>query len=180
MVSRRDRIELLLTGFWLGHSQVALGFHLLLSQGAGVAFYFAMLALWLAGALAGTITPVGGRRGLALQAVAAGGFGLALVTARNLPFSPWSLGTILAAVLLLGAFGGWFIQDRATAAGKGAARVLFHENNGFVLGYGCAGMLLLVSIPLLDLFSLFLAVTTLGWRISQPSGHPVEKAPLAE
>ncbi|NLI76288.1 MAG: hypothetical protein GX442_07595 [Candidatus Riflebacteria bacterium] len=170
-MSRGDQVELLLAGFWLGHVQVALGFHLLVSQGAGVGFYFAMLALWLAGALLGTLAPVGRGRGLVLQAVAAGGFVPAIVTARHFPFSLWSLGGVLGAVLLSGAFGGWFLQDRAAAAGREAAGVLFHENNGFVLGYGCAGMLLLVSVPLLDLFTLFLAALTLGWRAWSRTGR---------
>ena len=148
-MNARATFDLLLTGFWLGSAQVGLGFHLMRSQGAGAGFYFALLALWLAGSLAAVAWRVPPRAGSALRLGAMAAFGLAALWTRDLPFSAWSLGAALAAILACGAFAGWFLVDRA-GAGREVARVLFYENNGFILGYAVAGTLLFFSIPAID------------------------------
>ena len=50
-MAQRLKFEFLLTGFWLGASQVALTFHLLYSQGASVIYYFGLIFLWLLSAV---------------------------------------------------------------------------------------------------------------------------------
>ncbi len=169
-MSRGSIADLMSTGFWLGLAQVDLGFHLLASQGAGALFYFAMLALWLAGALAGTVWQGGRRAGWWLLVVAAIAGQQAAVVARWLPFTGWSLAAGLGAVLLAGAYAGWFLQDRAIAAGPAVARVLFHENNGFIAGYAVAAMLLLVWVPALDALMLAAALLLVVGQFPSSSG----------
>lgn len=139
-------------GFWLGVSQVALGFHLLYSQGAAVVYYFALVSVWLFGsvialvALKSQFKEVYIGCGCLLLLVAA--FGMA----RLQPFGALSLALLLLSSLVQGVFAGWFLKSRI-ASGGSVSSVMLHENNGFIAGYGVAGALLFFSISKLDLLA---------------------------
>lgn len=177
-MSHGGYLDLYVTGFWLGLTQVGLGFHLLASQGAGALFYFATLALWLGGGVAGTLhrrsTTFG--RGLLLSATVA--YLHTALVARWSPFTGWSLIAGLFSIALAGAFAGWFLQDRAALSSSGVAATLFHENNGFLAGYAVAAMLLLFWIPALDglactlgLLLALAAPTRPGSTLSEGTSH---------
>lgn len=166
-MSGRQTFELILTGFWLGTAQVGLGFHLMRSQGAGAGYYFAMLAIWLLGSLAGLAFLRRVRTGMAFQVLSAGAIFLACWSTRQIPFSGWSLASALVALLMCGAYAGWFLERRI-AAGGDVARVLFQENNGFVLGYICAGALLFFSIPAIDRLTMVTMGITMWLEATRP------------
>jgi hypothetical protein len=149
-MSHGGYLDLYLTGFWLGLTQVGLGFHLLASQGAGALFYFATLALWLGGSVAGTFHRGSTTFGRGLLLVVTVAYLPTALIARWAPFTGWSLIAGLLSVALAGAFAGWFLQDRVALSSSGVAATLFHENNGFLAGYAVAAMLLLLWIPALD------------------------------
>lgn len=140
-------------GLWLGVSQVALGFHLLYSQGAAVIYYFALVSVWLAGSVIALVAVKSKVNGFYL------GCGCLLVlmaafsAARLEPFGFMSLLVLLLSGLVQGVFAGWFLKSRI-AYGGSVSSVMLHENNGFLVGYGVAGALLFFSISSLDLLAL--------------------------
>ncbi|MCA9803682.1 MAG: hypothetical protein KC777_17040 [Cyanobacteria bacterium HKST-UBA02] len=150
----RENFDLTVNGFWLGSAQVGLVFHLIYSQGAGVLFYFALIALWLLGSIAGMKLVNNRYLAMKLEVAALIFFGLAALVTRSAPFTPWSLACVLLAVILISGYAGWFLKSRATAYGD-VSRVLLFENNGFVLGYAVAGALLFYSIKAIDILTAF-------------------------
>ncbi|MEZ4537309.1 MAG: hypothetical protein R3D26_20260 [Cyanobacteriota/Melainabacteria group bacterium] len=115
-------------GFWLGVSQVALGFHLLYSQGAAVIYYFALVSVWLAGSVIALVAIKSKFKGVYL------GSGCLLVlfgaftAARLEPFGSMSLLVLLLSGLVQGVFAGWFLKSRI-ACGGSVSSVMLHENN---------------------------------------------------
>ncbi|MBI1272435.1 hypothetical protein GC174_18570 [bacterium] len=139
-------------GFWLGVSQVALGFHLLYSQGAAVVYYFALVSVWLFGSVIALVALKSKVKGVYL------GLGCLLLlivafgAARLQPFGAMSLALLLLSSLIQGVFAGWFLKSRI-ALGGSVSSVMLHENNGFISGYGVAGALLFFSVSKLDLLA---------------------------
>ena len=140
-------------GFWLGVSQVALGFHLLYSQGAAVIYYFALVSVWLAGSVIALVAIKSKVNGFYLGCGCLLVLMAAFIAARLEPFGSLSLLVLLLSGLVQGVFAGWFLKSRI-ACGGSVSSVMLHENNGFIVGYAAAGALLFFSISSLDLLAL--------------------------
>lgn len=157
-------LEAVATGVWLGLTQVALGFALLGGAGASAVLFFALTAAWILGGAIG-VTWVRGRAGIALLAAAlvvASSARLLLLTA---PFASGATLAAFAAGLLCGGYAGSFFASRASIWGD-TRRLLFHENNGFLVGLTGAGALLLLVPLALDPAALALGVLLLGARVA--------------
>ncbi len=153
VVNLRIRTELVLTGFWLGVSQVGLAFHLLFTQGAHVVHYFMLLTLWLSGSACGLLYGLRKMIGIGL---AAGGLLLYFATAglSNAPaLTAWSLAVIIMAVLAHSGYAGWYLRSRVQLT-NAVREVLMFENIGFVCGYTVAACSLFFSIAAINLTSL--------------------------
>ncbi|MBZ0189517.1 MAG: hypothetical protein K8F91_24940 [Candidatus Obscuribacterales bacterium] len=169
---QRQNLDLLLTGFWLGEAQVGLGFHLIYSQGAGVVYYFALLAVWLFGSILGMRLINSARTAFFVQIFSALAFPTAALMSRSMPFTILSLLSILTAVLAISSYAGWFLKSRI-AVYNDVSRVLLYENNGFILGYAFAGMLLFFSISKIDFSTLFLLVFSIIFELVCPLKYPI-------
>lgn len=161
-------LEAAATGAWLGLTQAALGFALLSGAGASAALFFALLGVWLAGGLAGTLgrggqAGAGQRRALLLGAALCGA-AAARAALWRWPFSAAPTWAGLAAGALAGAYAGRFLRDRSVDWGD-ARRLLLHENNGFLFGFVVAGSLLFVSAHVLWAAVLVGGLGLLGWGI---------------
>jgi len=135
----------LATGAWLGAAQASLGFAMLVGVGASALVYFALLAGWIA---AGAIGASLRSRDVVHFAVA---FATILATRALVALAPFATITLfvaLACCAACGSYAGFFI-----ASGGGAReprRFLLLENNGFVLGFAVASVLLFVSVRAVD------------------------------
>lgn len=132
------------TGLWLGLLQTALGYALLAESGSSILLYFAALIVWIAGGAVGAALPMTNSRPLLLAA------GIAAIAAAGAlaahPFTPEAAGAALTAGFLAGVFAGRFLALRSLDFGD-ARRVLFLENNGFVVGLAL-GLVFLFVDPL--------------------------------
>jgi len=156
--------EALLTGAWLGLTQVALGFALMSGHGGSATLYFALTATWLAGGAGGVFC--GARLGLPLLA---GALSLAAGARLSLLFAPFGhLGLLLslAAALAAGAYAGHFLRDRAREWPRVGA-LLLAENNGFIVGYVAAGALLFVDARWLDGLVAGLGGALIVWTVTR-------------
>lgn len=141
----RLKFLFLVTGLWLGFSQVGLTFQLLYSQGASVIFYFALVVLWLLGSIIALSFFNSKTYGYLLKILS---WLLFLVTTNvciNQPFTNLSLVCVLSAVIVFGMFAGWFFKD-SVASYKNIKTFLLYENNGFIMGYAISGLMLLYSV----------------------------------
>lgn len=146
-----------MTGLWLGLAQVALSYALLVGAGASAVQVFLVTGAWLAGGAVGTRS----RRSMPLLALAL----VALVAARlALSFAPFArpaAAVALVAAIACGAYAGSFLATRAALFGDTSA-VLFHENNGFLVGWILGGGLLFVHPLGLEVAVLVLGVLLLA------------------
>ena len=156
--------EAAVTGAWLGLVQVALAFSVMAGAGAAATLFFALTASWLAGSASGIL----GARGPRVTALLLGAGLMGLIVARwwlaEAPFSAGALVAGLAAAFAGGAYAGAFLGDRARAWGD-VRFALFHENNGFVVGYALGGSLLLADMRALDAAVAIGAVLAVAWRL---------------
>jgi hypothetical protein len=144
-------VEAVATGFFLGLTQVALGFALLAGGGASALRFFALTAAWLAGSLCGALSASrgGAASGTALLVTALLGVGGALAALSLAPFHDASSAAGLVAGALAGGYAGRFLGERAPLWGEARA-LLLHENNGFIAGFAAASLLLFASARALD------------------------------
>lgn len=147
-------VEAVATGFFLGLTQVALGFALLSGAGASALRFFALTAAWLTGSAFGALSASRGgaataSRGTGLLVTALLGALAARAALSLAPFHVASSGAGLLAGALMGGYAGRFLGERAPAWGEVRA-LLLHENNGFIAGFAAASLLLFVSARALD------------------------------
>jgi hypothetical protein len=136
------------TGAWLGAAQASLGFALLIGVSASALVYFALLAGWIAAGALGAAAVDRSRDGAHFA-----GAVVAMVATRVLavvaPFSTPALLVALACCALCGSYAGFFIA-RAGRRATDQRAFLLRENNGFVVGFAVASLLLFVSVHTLD------------------------------
>ena len=151
------KLEFFVTGFWLAVCQVALTFHLLYSQGASIVYYFVLLLLWLAASTLALFV-FKSRSGLSmLKLISLVTFLLACYMARSEAFTNISLIFVLLSVVVFGLFAGWFFKESVERSNNVSGFLLI-ENNGFILGYILAGVLLFYSIMTLDMVAIILGL----------------------
>lgn len=153
-------LEIFATGLWLGLMQVSLGFALLCGAGASILYYFLLVTIWICGSAAGVLLSGGRVRTICLclaMLLALGSFGVL----RTYPFAIAGTILCLSAGLLCGAYAGLFFRD-SIGKWKEIRNVLLHENNGFILGYAAATLLLFVSVMALNMVALLLGAALLA------------------
>jgi len=135
--------ETLLTGIWLGLSQVCLGFSIMASAGASALWFFLTLLIWLCGSAAGVVLlkPGTGRYLIFVALLSAIAARQALM---SLPFDNGALIIGLSAAFILGAYAGLFFRERSMEWNQ-VRLLLFYENNGFLLGFVAGSALIFVS-----------------------------------
>lgn len=161
----RYRLEFLLTGLWLGLSQVALTFHLLYSQGASVIFYFALIFLWLLASVIAIFFIEKKLTGFILKLLSILSFVFTAYLARVESFTTLSLAITIVAVVLTGLFSGYFFKT-AVEKCESISTFLLIENNGFIFGYGLGGLFLFYSIMTVDIFTVLAGFIVLFYDLS--------------
>jgi len=146
-MGRRHAAEAFATGAWLGGMQLSLGFAQMAGAGAAALLFLAHTAAWIAGGALGVM--LGARRSTVLLATALAVAFAARSLLEAAPFLPLAVGAGLTAGALCGAYAGSFLRTRAAAWGE-VRRLLLHENNGFITGYGAGALLLFVDTRALD------------------------------
>lgn len=145
-MKKKDLIEIIATGFYLGSAQVGSYFHLLLCQGGSPLLYFLLISFWFAGSLTGLFMVPAKRAGINFKFLSLFLYALTIFTCEyveQLAFSSVTSISVLFCAFLFGLFAGWFFRTRVEKFG--AREVLLHENNGFILGYAASAGLLFLS-----------------------------------
>lgn len=143
--------EAFLTGMALGQLQVTLGLLAWSGTGASATTWFLTLLCWLLGGFFGAllqrrqVSPAKEQVLAVLSLLLLWG---CAATTRLVPFSLLARGLIWAAALSCGALGGSFLASRSRDHHQ-PARLFFHENNGFLLGFVSASIVILLASPFL-------------------------------
>jgi hypothetical protein len=156
-------METLITGFWLGATQISLGFCLMSGAGASSLMIFLLIAIWIAGSAAG-VSLIKARIGILVFL-----FALALCLASRILFHVFPYGGIgtavgLAAAFCCGGYAGSFLRTRTADWGE-VRRVLLHENNGFIAGCFLGTCILFFSAAFLSVGAALLGCALLAKRI---------------
>ncbi len=159
--------EAFLTGMALGQLQVTLGVLSYRGVGASASTWFLLLLCWLVGGFVGSLLQRSdaARSTEPWTAVLATVFlWLAALSSHSVPFSAWPLVAVLVSAFLCGVLGGSFLASRSRNHPR-PAHLFFHENNGFLVGFLSASVVLLLAAPLL------LPSTTLLLGLARLAGH---------
>jgi len=135
-------------GAWLGAAQASLGFAVLIGVGASALVYFALLAGWIAAGAVGAATATRSRD-VGHFAAAFAVLAVTRLLSIAQPFATVTMLVALACCAACGSYAGYFIAN-AGARARNQRRFLLWENNGFVLGFALASLLLFFSVRALD------------------------------
>ena len=130
----------MLVGFWLGLAQVSLGFAILTGSGAMITHFFILTGCWLGGGIIGAFFL---HRALTLLfPTALIGVVIGQTILREMPFMFTTQLIGFAAGGITGTFAGAYLTNRALVWEE-VRRLLFYENNGFIIGWAAATCMLL-------------------------------------
>lgn len=128
-------------GLYLAVSQVGYFVHMEFMLSSTFVACYGVIGIWLLGALAGLFIRAEGI-GAALLLGGLGAYYLHWAILVRFPFSLEMLPILLLLIFGSALYGGYFFR-MARAQFSSARALLFHENNGFLLGYAMAVLQLL-------------------------------------